>query len=488
MDTNKTNKASGHPVNKRPALTNNIVHNGNGTVRLSNYLKSGKTNDASPEDERSLDGYNTSDYLPLPHQYLMDSDTYSSDSSNASKETNTVHAKSHDTTPVKELLYRKSPGLRKPFRIPLTKEATIITPQIKAFASSITNTNLKFIETDSASSIAKALDHQPNATDDVSLDDEIVNDTNLAGEDKKSTNWKSNKTTVNSIKNYKTNLKSSKFSKPTVYHSPYLNKTFKPNLESLELPPELELLTPLLLSQHEALTSHIKELVQLKDELSQEVDNFIKKGTSIMTIWAERNIKLLKLERCNNYFEKALMILEGLAYFFADSISPPIWPSVDDKYLILFMLKAYLANTYFDVTYLTDYLDLPAEDILNIAAKLSLDSDSNEHVNKILSSLKLEEIDLENETERIFLTETLANFDQILHFTSVGIWNSYLENTRQAAAAIKLKSRMKSMEIVKATLATAQALEKATENNNLRDSSSLKNDLRISNLEKSLRN
>jgi len=535
MDTNKTNKASGHPVNKRPALTNNIVHNGNGTVRLSNYLKSGKTNDASPEDERSLDGYNTSDYLPLPHQYLMDSDTYSSDSSNASKETNTVHAKSHDTTPVKELLYRKSPGLRKPFRIPLTKEATIITPQIKAFASSITNTNLKSIETDSASSIAKALDHQPNATDDVSLDDEIVNDTNLAGEDKKSTNWKSNKTTVNSIKNYKTNLKSSKFSKPTVYHSPYLNKTFKPNLESLELPPELELLTPLLLSQHEALTSHIKELgsinlnatktidkkinsfqllknnekiprslrikcelttsptfaadsefIQLKDELSQEVDNFIKKGTSIMTIWAERNIKLLKLERCNNYFEKALMILEGLAYFFADSISPPIWPSVDDKYLILFMLKAYLANTYFDVTYLTDYLDLPAEDILNIAAKLSLDSDSNEHVNKILSSLKLEEIDLENETERIFLTETLANFDQILHFTSVGIWNSYLENTRQAAAAIKLKSRMKSMEIVKATLATAQALEKATENNNLRDSSSLKNDLRISNLEKSL--
>jgi hypothetical protein len=53
-------------------------------------------------------------------------------------------------------------------------------------------------------------------------------------------------------------------------------------------------------------------------------------------------------------------------------------------------------------------------------------------------------------------------------------------------AAIKLKSKMKSMEIVKSTLATAQALERATENASLQNSSSLKNDLRISNLEKSL--
>jgi hypothetical protein len=147
------------------------------------------------------------------------------------------------------------------------------------------------------------------------------------------------------------------------------------------------------------------------------------------------------------------------------------------------ILKAYLANTYFDVTYLTKYFDLPPEDILNIAAKISLDSDSNEHINKILSSLKLEDIDLGIETEEMFLAEILTSVDQILHFTSVNIWSSHLEKTRQAVAAIKLKSKMKSMEIVRSTLATAQALERATKNAN---SSSLKNDLRISNLEKSL--
>jgi hypothetical protein len=182
------------------------------------------------------------------------------------------------------------------------------------------------------------------------------------------------------------------------------------------------------------------KFIQLKDGLSQEVDNFIKKGTNIMTIWTERNIKLLKRERCTNYFEKALMILEGLTFFSADIIGSPIWSSIDDKYLALFMLKAYLASTYFDVTYLTEYFNLPPEDILNIAAKISLDSDSIEHINKILSSLKLEETDLRIETEEMFLAEILASFDQILCFTSVNIWNSHLEKTRQTASAIKLKS------------------------------------------------
>jgi len=46
---------------------------------------------------------------------------------------------------------------------------------------------------------------------------------------------------------------------------------------------------------------------------------------------------------------------------------------------------------------------------------------------------------------------------------------------------------MKSMEIVKATLATAQALEKATENINLQRSTSLEANIRISNLEKNAR-
>jgi hypothetical protein len=90
------------------------------------------------------------------------------------------------------------------------------------------------------------------------------------------------------------------------------------------------------------------------------------------------------------------------------------------------------------------------------------------------------------ETEEMFLAEVLVNFDQILRFTSVNIWNFHLERARQAMAAIKLKSKMKSMEIVKATLATAQDLERATKNANIKESLSFKTDIRISNLEKSL--
>jgi hypothetical protein len=58
-----------------------------------------------------------------------------------------------------------------------------------------------------------------------------------------------------------------------------------------------------------------------------------------MTAWAERNIKLLKLERCAKYFEKALMILEGLTFFYADVIGNPLWASVDDKHLTLLCSK-----------------------------------------------------------------------------------------------------------------------------------------------------
>jgi hypothetical protein len=86
------------------------------------------------------------------------------------------------------------------------------------------------------------------------------------------------------------------------------------------------------------------DFLQLKDELCQEIDNFIKSGTKIITKRAEKNIKLLTLERHFNYLKKALQILKGLTSFFADSIGTPIWPSVDDRYLTVFMLKTYLSD------------------------------------------------------------------------------------------------------------------------------------------------
>jgi hypothetical protein len=46
-----------------------------------------------------------------------------------------------------------------------------------------------------------------------------------------------------------------------IYNSPYLNKMFKPTLESLSLTNKLEPLAPLFMSQHEALSNSIKNLI-----------------------------------------------------------------------------------------------------------------------------------------------------------------------------------------------------------------------------------
>jgi hypothetical protein len=90
------------------------------------------------------------------------------------------------------------------------------------------------------------------------------------------------------------------------------------------------------------------DFLKLKDKLHQVIDNCIKDGTTIITNWAERNIKLLTLERCFDCLRKALQILEGLTSFFADTISYPLWPSANDKHLTLFILKAYLSDKYIE--------------------------------------------------------------------------------------------------------------------------------------------
>jgi hypothetical protein len=43
--------------------------------------------------------------------------------------------------------------------------------------------------------------------------------------------------------------------------------------------------------------SNNPEFLKIKSDLHQEVNNFIQKGTALMTTWARRNIKLLTLQR-----------------------------------------------------------------------------------------------------------------------------------------------------------------------------------------------
>jgi len=64
------------------------------------------------------------------------------------------------------------------------------------------------------------------------------------------------------------------------------------------------------------------------------------------------------------------------------------------------MFKTYLSDAYIDTTHLTEHLDLPPDKILNIGTKILLDTDSDEKVVTVLSSLKLDDIDISNESER----------------------------------------------------------------------------------------
>jgi hypothetical protein len=57
-----------------------------------------------------------------------------------------------------------------------------------------------------------------------------------------------------------------------IYNSPYLKKEFKPTVNSFELPPELKLLQPLILSQHEAFSTSIKDLGNITLILSKIIE------------------------------------------------------------------------------------------------------------------------------------------------------------------------------------------------------------------------
>jgi hypothetical protein len=318
-----------------------------------------------------------------------------------------------------------------------------------------------------------------------------------------------------------------------IYDSPYLNKSFKPTLESLNLTQELEQLAQLFMSQHEALTNLIKNLIttnltltkmleekkkssqllhdhkkiprslrikcelttspsysshpvflKLKDDLKQEVSTFITNGTKILAEWAETYIQLLTIDRCTDIMKQALQILDCLTTFYVGAIGTPLWPSVEDKHLTLFLFKAYLSDAFCETSVLSNYFNLPVKDILLIGARFLAKSDNDEEITRTLESLKLSDIDMEQYLDNFFITEIFLNYDQILKISTLGAWHLHLEESKQITAAANMKSKLKSLQTINASAATALAISKATENFNHQQSLDIKTNLRISNLER----
>jgi hypothetical protein len=318
------------------------------------------------------------------------------------------------------------------------------------------------------------------------------------------------------------------------YHSPYLKKEFRPDINAFELPPELKSLQPLIMSQHEAFSTLIKDLgnitlilskiiekkkesynslkndkkiprslrikcelttspyyeedkdfLNLKGKLKEKVQNFMKEGTEIITEWAYINIQKLLKDRCHDILVKALNILKGLTSFFMEIIGTPDFKSIpSNKYIPLFLLKFYFSNEYIETKEIVDFLEMPVENILIIGTKLLTDATTDEDAELILKSINFDSIDPDNPVHEEFLCETLTCFDEILKNTTVNLWFVQQQEDKQINAAQNLKLQMQSLETINATSATALAIAKATEHEALANSQQLASNLRISNLEK----
>jgi len=203
-----------------------------------------------------------------------------------------------------------------------------------------------------------------------------------------------------------------------------------------------------------------------------------------MTEWSNIYLQLLQYDHCHSLLDKALQILDGLTSFHTDLFSTPLWPSVDDKHVSLFLFKAYLSGSFISTSEIMEYLGFSSDKMLLIGAKLLTNNPSDEDASKVISSLKLTDIDLNEEVDYLFVTETLINFDQILRHTTIILWHHHEEKAKQLAAALKFKTKMKSLEITNASTATAQAIAKATNALEHNKALSVNANLRISNLEK----
>jgi len=181
-----------------------------------------------------------------------------------------------------------------------------------------------------------------------------------------------------------------------------------------------------------------------------------------MAQWALRNITLLKQERCKRLFKKAFQILDGLAHFHKEVIGFPTWPSVSVKDTTLFLTKIYLSNEFLDINNLLQYLELPLDQVRTICAHFLTNKTSEENALIFFNTLPLAEINIQNDLQHDFIFESLIQFDQIIIIATIDIWNHYKNKMKQINTGDNLKAKMAALETTDATIATIQAIARAT--------------------------
>jgi hypothetical protein len=493
MSLNNNNKTNNPPTTHNSVTTNILLNSG--TVQLSRFFDQDST---QQEDQDFLYNSNNDDSFRYNSGSVQNKEP--NDATATSMDSNTNHCSISTTEPAPKMSHTESgfrtandnpitpKGNRKTFNNPSKTQTTIVTPQMCHIQASSTT-----IQTDLNKKL-DALEPTEGRTD-------FLHQNTLQ-----------------------------------IYDSPLLNRKYKPDADTLVLPPELDLLKPLILSQHEAFTSIIKDLgnitltltkiiekkkeslhhlkdnhkiprslrlkcsltsspayaentefLRLKGALQHEVTNFIQKGASIMTEWAELNISLLVTDRCASLLEKALQILDGLTSYIAEIIGSPTWPSATEKTLSFFLLKLYFSNNIFDTNDLVAFLEITSDKILIIGAKILTNCNSDEDAKSLIDSLNISEVDMLDVFQNTFVKETLLNFNQILKITTILIWTDHNTLAKQDIAANKLTAKIKAMATISATEATAEAITKATNNIEQTQSLNLATSIRLANLERLLK-
>jgi hypothetical protein len=506
--TTQTNHKNANPPPKGNSQTatnvaNTVSLNGDGTVNFSNYVESHDFLDTLTQEEM----LNTS---PAPHQHTQESETESEDDVpylDLNLKQGASDSRHSEDTPANPKTNDKQTGfpLKRLLVLPnRNNDVSVITPQAKNMAKASTT-----LVTEPTKTTTWLQGHNAFKLAASSH----TNTTPTYFDSKQSPN--------------KRNVKS-------YYSSPFLDKEFKPASDSFDLSLDLEILRPLIMSQHEVFVHPIKDLgninlfltkiiekkkqsltllqteqkiprslrikcelttspsyasnqdfIRLKEEMQDTVANFIKKGTEIMTEWASVNIKLLTYDRCSNLLLQAVKILEGLSSFYLEDIGTPKWKSLpSNKYIPLFLFKLYFSNEYINIDDLLEYLDTPLKEILYIGTKQLTDATTTEEFELILDAINFADIDPDNPTHESFIIETLTSFDQIMKATTMDVWSQHKERVKHVTAAQNLKAKMKAKEISDVTAATSLAITKATENINAANAQNLTSILRINNLEK----
>ena len=308
-----------------------------------------------------------------------------------------------------------------------------------------------------------------------------------------------------------------------------------PNNNKLPIPPDLECLRQVIVSQHSALTNDILELGHLYlnftniiekkkessnklltdqhiprslrikcelttspsyendpiyQELKQELHNCVKRFTTesiaIMKTWSVTNIQLLNKDRCNSYLKKAIHILDGLASYWSDIFHPISWPPEIDNPLLL-ILKIFFSTEHTpDITDIEKYLDTPTNELLLTATNIITKYNNVDTNSNIIHEIDLNTLGLLDHEQATLIMETLSSFDSILRATTITLWDNHSLKIRQTEASLKFQAKMEASRTLSATTATMKSINKAIHQINNETSTNQITQVRISNIEKQL--